>query len=385
MLITYFRSSSYNQWDYCKMSYFLNYVLGLPQKANKRAQQGTIVHKVLEILANCKKVIQNLEENPVACDEPTPYNFNDEHIGMIKWFHDDFLKPTLLQPEEIDSINKTRINKYNYKPEAKIPYNTVHYGQDMVDNIFKRVYDCYKWDDWAPVDKITCHNWTWMALEYMNGMFDPRKKNIIEAEPHFNFMIDKPWAYYEWELPSGKKISGNLGIKGTIDLIISPSEGIIEVWDFKTGQRKNWALPDNQSRKTYNKLCTDFQLMLYYYATKKLYPDTKQIIVSIYFIRDGGPYTLCFDDRTLQETEDRLCERFQEISTCTFPAMRDIQQKDFRCNKLCDYYKMKAPNGDNMCRFIHDQLSEIGMDEVVKKYTHAGHSIGYYQEPGQNV
>jgi hypothetical protein len=403
MLITYFRSSSYNNWDYCQMQYFLNYVLGLPQGANKRAQQGTIVHKVLEVLANCKKVMQprglvteELLDSPIVDYDYSPndkikmnfvlgkkFTFEDEHLGLIEWTNEEFLEPNPLQLGEVDRINKTRINKANYAHDAKIPYNTIHYGQDMVDRIFELAYNYYKWDDWAPVDRVTCHNWTWMALEYKDGIFDPRKRTIVEAEPHFEFEIDQPWAQYEWDLPSGEKISGNLAIKGTIDLITTHPGGIMEVVDWKSGARKNWALPDNISRKTYKKLCTDFQLMLYHYAVKRMYPEAKQVIVSIFFIRDGGPYTMCFDDMTLDETLVRLQERFQEIANCTFPAMRDVNQRDFRCTKLCDYYKMTAPNGDNMCKFIHDKIGKIGIEEVTKKYTEDGFSVGYYQEPGQ--
>ena len=36
----------------------MNYVLGLPRGTAKKAEQGTIVHKVMEILANCKKITQ---------------------------------------------------------------------------------------------------------------------------------------------------------------------------------------------------------------------------------------------------------------------------------------------------------------------------------------
>lgn len=362
MLISYMRSSSYNNWDFCQMQYFLNYVLGIPQKTGKRAQQGTIVHKVLEVLANCKKVMQ---ECTTSLDDDT-YKFDDEHIGMIHWDGPSFLKPTLLQPDEVDKINKTRINKYNYNSSAKIPYNTVHYGQNMVDGIFVRAYDHYKWDDWTPADRLTCYNWTWMALEYKNGIFDPRKRNIVAAEPRFDL-----------------KISEKLGIKGTIDLITSLSEGIIEVIDYKTGARKNWGSKKSNDIKTYDKLCKDFQLMLYYYAVKHMYPEAQQVMVTIYYIRDGGPYTICFDDNTIIETEQKLQERFQEISSCNFPAMRNVNQTDFQCTKLCDYYKMTAPYEANMCKFIHSELVEHGIEYVTDVHTRPGFSVGHYQEPGQ--
>jgi hypothetical protein len=350
----------------------------------KKADMGTIVHKVMEILAQCKKTMQHGKYIKSYNTNAEWWEFDDEHIGMVAWTTEDFLKPYPLSNAEVDAINKTRINKYTYLHNAKIPYGTIHYGKEFVDHIFERVFNYYSKEDWAPVDKKDCYNWTWMALEYKDGIFDPRKRTIVEAEPHFDFIIDKPWAHYEWVLPDGKKISGNLGIKGTIDLITSHPSGIIEVVDWKTGQRKNWAAKiKSDEEKTYKKLCTDFQLMLYYYAVKKMYPQTKQIMVSIFFIRHGGPFTIHMDDSVIKEVEDKLCRRFQEIATCQLPAMQDATQRDFRCTRICDYYKMAAPNGDNMCRFIHEQIQKHGIDYVTKKYTQEGFSVGTYQAPGE--
>ena len=254
----------------------------------------------------------------------------------------------------------------------------------MVDDIFNRVYEYYSGDDWMPVDRKDCYNWTWMALEYKDGIFDPRKRTIIEAEPHFDFVIEKPWAKYEWNMPNGEKISGFLGIKGTIDLITTHSGGILEIVDWKTGQRKDWATKiKSQEKKTYTKLCDDFQLMLYYYAAKHLYPQAKQIVVSIMYVRSGGPFTVCMNDDVVQKVEDRLCQRFQEIAQCNYPAMQDVTQRDFRCTKICDYYKMVAPNGENMCKFIHGEIGKHGIEEVTKKYTQEGFKVDSYQAPGE--
>ena len=59
MIVTYIRSSSYNNYDYCQMQYFITYVLGHRSISGKKAQLGTMVHKVMEILASCKKKHQD--------------------------------------------------------------------------------------------------------------------------------------------------------------------------------------------------------------------------------------------------------------------------------------------------------------------------------------
>ena len=55
MLVTYVRSSSYNNYSYCQMQYFITYVLGHQSDSGKKADMGTMAHKVMEILAGLKK------------------------------------------------------------------------------------------------------------------------------------------------------------------------------------------------------------------------------------------------------------------------------------------------------------------------------------------
>ena len=57
IIVTYFRSSSYNTHSMCEQQYFLEYVLGYRGPSGQKADKGTIVHKVLEILAVIKKEI----------------------------------------------------------------------------------------------------------------------------------------------------------------------------------------------------------------------------------------------------------------------------------------------------------------------------------------
>ena len=59
MIITYFRSSSYNAHNMCPQQYFIEYNLGWRGLSGQKADKGTIVHKVLEILAFIKMYQQD--------------------------------------------------------------------------------------------------------------------------------------------------------------------------------------------------------------------------------------------------------------------------------------------------------------------------------------
>jgi len=78
MIVTYLRSSSYNNYDYCQMQYFITYGLGHQSVSGKKAQLGTIVHKVMECLASCKKKLQDT-------DKKTGLSITDDALGEIKF------------------------------------------------------------------------------------------------------------------------------------------------------------------------------------------------------------------------------------------------------------------------------------------------------------
>ncbi len=376
MLISYMRSSSYSNFDFCEMQYFMNYVLGIPRTTSKKAALGTSVHKVLECLAKIKGQFDRSADKDIS--------FYDKEFDVaIEINRDELLQPYTLTNAEVDAINKTRINKQTYKHECQLSYGHTRYGVKLVEALIKLSSDHYS-ENWMPVDFKDMTNFVWMALDHNGGLFDPRRRMIVAAEPHFDFIIDKEWAKYNWTLPNGKKLSGKLGIKGTIDLITRASEGIIEIVDWKTGQRLDWGSQEDNKVKTYADLCQDFQLMLYYYAAKRMYPQVKQIIVTIFFIRDGGPFTVCFDDKTLEQVETKLRDRFNKIRDCVEPTMQDPNQLNFKCKYICDYFKMPSPDGKtNLCKYLNEQLPLVGIEEITNKYTNKGFSVGHYEAPGE--
>ena len=78
MIVTYVRSSSYNNYDYCQMQYFITYALGHRSISGKKAQLGTIVHKVMECLAACKKELQDTGKK-------TKLSITDDALGEINF------------------------------------------------------------------------------------------------------------------------------------------------------------------------------------------------------------------------------------------------------------------------------------------------------------
>ena len=120
MLVTYVRSSSYNNYDYCQMQYFLTYVLGWPSLSGKKADMGTMAHKVMEILSALKKFKQDNPRKKYLVIE-------DDKCGKIR-----IDKETLFTDEFVDEMTELAIKKYAegsrhkfYRAERKAIRDTV--------------------------------------------------------------------------------------------------------------------------------------------------------------------------------------------------------------------------------------------------------------------
>lgn len=335
MIVPFFRSSSLSQIKYCELSYFIVYNLGYQQDSQKKANLGTITHKVLEILAQCKKKTQ---------DKMTPrMSIVDEELGKIA-----FTNGTLFSPEFVEQM---------------LLLSFKHYTESDSINSY---------DD---KDLIFCRNMVESAISHNHGQFDPRNRNIIATEPRFDIDIDEDWALFEWE---GKQ--HRLSIKGTIDLVTRADDGVIEIIDWKTGQRKNWA---TGKIKTYEDLHDDIQLLLYHYAVKKLFPEYKQAILSIFFLRDGGPFSLCFDEADDEKFLKKLKENFDAIRQNIMPKPINDKRNDFRCTRLCTFYKNNWPGSNKrMCNYVEDHIKTYGIDVTQRELIKPGFKLGYYSAPG---
>lgn len=329
----------------CEQQYFIEYVLGWRGPSNQKADKGTIVHKVLEILAFIKKGIQDNKKT-----------INDDIVGKIK------------------------VEKYNLEKIFDIVYN--HY---IIANPHHL---------WKDKDKKDCWKWVEKTIEFNNGMFDPRNRNILCPEQHFDFIIDKPWAKYSFDTEDGK-LEGNLALKGTIDLITKIDDNFIEIIDWKTGRRLNWA---TGKEKTQECLENDPQLRIYHYAVSHLYPDVDNIMITINFINDGGPFSMCFQKSDLIKTESMLRDKFEKIKSVKRPYLN----KSWMCKKLCHFGKttfedtsiypleeyrdnQSTPKGEIMCKceqIAHDVQLQ-GIDSVVRSYKHPNHTFGFYKAPGE--
>lgn len=323
------------------------------------------MHACIEILAGMQKSFQDTGK----------YYYEHPGAGIFECSKSKFLKPYTLTNEEVDAINKSRKNKDTYVDQIKVEYGHKRYGVEFVEEVIKRCYDYYSsksGHEWTNIEWRNCVNFTWMELDWADGSFDPRKRYIIHPEFPFNIEIKKDWA----KLPNGDY----LRIKGTIDLITKVDDGVMEIIDHKSGARKNWG---TGKIKSYECLMEDPQLMLYYYAARKSFPEYKSIMFTIFFVRDGGPFTLVFDDDILEKVENNLRKTFEEIKNCKQPKLLDRMHNDFRCKTLCGFFKTKVDGKTCLCDHVKNEIEVYGIEKATIRNKKDGFHISKYNNPGE--
>ena len=331
------------------MQYYMEYGLGWRGLSGKKADKGTIVHKILELAAVAKKALQDGQDT-----------INDSEIGEIE---------------------------------------TANYDPEYLDNVIDQVYEYYTsrtaHHDWKPLDLKHCRKWVWKIFNDHDGMFDPKNRNVVDAEPHFDFEIEEEWAAYDYVLNDGTELKGSLALKGTIDLITDIGDDTYEVIDWKTGRRLDWA---TGKEKTPAALQKDMQLRMYHLAVTKLYPHVKSFLITIHFMNDGGPFTLHFQDSDIPVTLEMIRKKYELIKETDMPNLN----KSWKCRRLCSSGKSTFEGteitplierrfgsvtryGEYMtkCEQTKYMIEKNGIEWVTDNMKEPEHAIGKYKAPGE--
>jgi hypothetical protein len=316
-------------------------VLGKPAPSGKKAEMGTILHKVMEGLAHGKKCIQ----------DNTP-SFTDEALGTVS-----VTTQRLTDPQFVEWLFEKSFEYYSHPDKSIHPY--------------------------TERDKRDIWKWCCDALAFQDGMFDPRLRDIVEPEPHFDIPIEEPWAEYEYKMPDGSTLEGRLHIKGTIDLVTRINPRMFEVIDWKSGECKNWG---TGKEKFFPDFCRDPQLRMYHYALNKLYPKVDTFAMTINYVRTKGPYTVAYSEKDMEDTLGMLRKRFETIKANVRPKLKSPSNKHWFCKYVCWYGSVKNPAHQDgqptLCQEIAEKIRKHGIEAVMRDETEPGHSIGYYHNPG---
>ncbi len=321
MLVVYLRSSSIGTFKLCEFDYYLTYELGLDKPSGKAARIGNCVHKALELLARKKLALQN---------------------GLTSF----------VEPESNKTFNVLDVDNFL----------SFEFGMSAYDS-----------SDFTAKDIQIAED---MYNNTLVGPYDPMKQKVVEPELFFDMEISEPWAHYQQDNPyTGKIETGNLRIRGTMDLITEGSDGILHYIDWKTGRRWDWA---KNKVKNLAELMDDDQLLLYYFALRNVYKN-KEVQMTIHFLKDGGPFTLPYGDEEYEKAKLMIKKHFKDILKSDPPKrLKDGKTSvPLACRSFCYWGKTLDENGVSLCDKYHNSVQQLGIYRVTEKYGKKNSFDGY--------
>ena len=344
-------ASAYKCYEQCPFKYFLQYHLRIRGEQTFAAEYGSEIHEILERYALAKK--NGTDEAWHAKQKPEPSNGPYLTCEEIEEQYIEILLENGWRSDKMAEMWP----KHRYVMECEKSCDDCPFFENGICGIVKHPVDemyGYDPDDrdnkGKPIEeKKIDYDFGCPLEEYKEGIrqiedviFDdkpyaPFNRKIVDAERYFRIKIEDGGHEY---LASG-----------LIDLVTEADKDTIEIFDYKTGRYK----------MSYPEAIDDIQLLMYYYAAKKMYPKYKHHMVTIYYLCGGKKQiTPPFGNISLQECEERIKVRWNEIKFDIFPQRRCDKPNgevefDHKCNYLCD---------TAFCEEMHPKL--------IKYITHGG-------------
>jgi hypothetical protein len=175
--------------------------------------------------------------------------------------------------------------------------------------------------------------------EMMSSKLNPLKLDILATEKQFEIDLDAPG----FGNPPCK-------LRGTVDLVTKLDDETLHVIDWKSGERKDWITGKPKELDDFHK---DIQIRVYNLALQIMYPEYKYRLFTVYYVRDGGPFTVTFSSQDTKESIDSLRKYYNQIKANDKPGrIKDDatrRRELFKCKYVCHYGKTLDENGKSLC------------------------------------
>ena len=103
----------------------------------------------------------------------------------------------------------------------------------------------------------------------------------------------------------------------------------------------------------------DPQFLLYTYAARRIYPQAKVILLTVFYCRDGGPFTLPFSEADDEKIEWLMRREFNTIKNTTIPKL----SKGWYC-KVCPFGTNYSNEGETLCEYYEKKVRKDGIDKI---------------------
>lgn len=241
-----------------------------------------------------------------------------------------------------------------------------------------------KKETWTNSDYEDVKTWLSFSLSLDGGRYDPRLSEVVCVERFFDVELPYEWARYDFTA-KGQQLTGQLRIRGSIDLGVRATDGALVLRDYKTGGLTDFSKPGFKE-KTYAQLCEEFQFRLYYWLSRQMYRD-EVIRFEAFYPKHGGPFDLYITDADGDKAIEHLENIFRQIKNTQKPTFyKNTTNNPMKgpCN-FCAFRKRLHETGVTECDYYEAKLNEYGGADkmfeaegslkAVSSYTGGGRTI----------
>lgn len=312
-------SSKIKTYSMCEYKYCIEYHLGLSTGKSFAAEQGSLIHYILEKFALAIR------------------DGKDNEGKTLTWLKKNW--KTLLFDGYIDRFGNKNDGYHGDNPIWGLSKNSVDREKQCKTCPFSVKNNCRiankNTEEFEGCPRDEYEDAIWLIEKVINDKSpnNPLNKKIIDVENKFALII--------------KDGENKIQTNGIIDIVTEIDDDTIEICDYKTGKYI-------QSYKDCEK---DPQLLIYHLAAKELYDKYKHVFVTVYYIRrKSGPTTLAFEKEDDNNTKNIIKYYWNQIKSNKNPKRRCDKpdgtiRPDYVCKKMCDW---------ELCKKIHKKFMELG-------------------------
>ncbi len=293
MKVTSLSASKIKTGKLCKFKFYLEYVLMVSMGKSFAAEQGSLVHKVLEEFGKAKR--DNIINSPIKKNW-IDILLNAYQKGFAKEGSKDPLQP-LWQLSQKGLLRKKKCNECEYFKNSNCFITNLNISK--FDGCPKNDFD----EAIGLVEKVINDP----------GCNNPFNSNVIDVENRFTLEVGEE----------------NIKVNGIIDIVTQLDKDTVEIIDYKTG---SFMMSQTECSK-------DPQLLIYHLAARKKYPNFKNILITIYYLKDK-PITLAFTPKDEKGTVTAIIHNWHELKNIKIPERRCDRNDgtvnfDWKCKSLC--------------------------------------------------
>lgn len=274
-------ASKIKAYKSCEFKYYLEYHRKLPQRVTFAAEQGTMIHVVLEKFGEAKK--DNIIIPEIA----------------NTWYDE------ILHAYQENGIWKLSSKALERRKEC----NNCEYHKDGRCFVANAPIDSF---DGCPKTEFDDAIWLVEKIIKDDTNNNPLNKKVIDVENDFEICIND----------NGEEIP----LIGIIDVVTELDKDTIEIIDYKTGTYT----------QSYNECTKDPQLLIYHLAARKIFKNYKNIFVTIYYLRKS-PMTLSFSEKDEIGTENAIKNYWNAINENIHPKRRCDRRNGIYFDHVCKY------------------------------------------------